>query len=112
MAYSNDALSFPQLIASFRGGVLAQNADEEMRKVMELIAERGGSGELTVKLTIKKNKAGQMEITPKISSKTPDLPLGAGFYFADDDGGLFRNDPAQMDIEEFTDLQSRRPAAE
>ncbi|UWQ59941.1 hypothetical protein K3722_07370 [Leisingera caerulea] len=109
MPLPNHTINFLEFLQSFRRGQLLHEADEHLEKVISAMAETGGDGEITIKLPFKRNKAGQIECTPKISSKTPHRQMGTGIYFADDEGRLSRRDPNQMDIED--EIERRRPAA-
>ncbi|OWU83828.1 hypothetical protein ATO6_15475 [Oceanicola sp. 22II-s10i] len=101
-------LNFLEFLQSFRRGELLRQADAHLTKVVTAMRETGQDGEITIKLPLKFNKAMQIEITPKISSKAPDPAMGTGIYFADDDGNLTRRDPNQLDIED--EIERRRAA--
>jgi len=73
---------------------------------MTAIRETGGAGSLTLKISFKTNKAGQLEASPDITTKKPSRPLGMGVYFVSDDARLTRRDPNQMDIED--EIERRR----
>lgn len=103
------SLNFMEFMTSFRRGQLLAQADEQLEKIVEAMAETGGDGELTIKLPLKFNKGGQIEITPKITSKVPHQPIGMGIYFVDHDSRLSRRDPDQLDIED--EIERRRDEA-
>lgn len=63
-----------------------------------------------MKVGIKVNKAGQLEVVPDIQIKKPTRSMGTGIYFATDEGRLTRRDPNQMDFED--ELERRRGAAD
>ena len=94
------SINFLGFIQSFRRGELLRQGDQQLSEVIAAMAENGGDGELTIKLPFKLNKGGQIECTPKITSKIPQRPMGTGIFFADDDGRLTRRDPNQLDIED------------
>jgi hypothetical protein len=94
---------------SFRRGELLRQGDEALREIVSAMAENGGDGELTIKLPFKRNKAGQIECTPKLAMKVPQRPMGTGIYFTDDDGRLSRRDPNQYDIED--EIERRKQTA-
>lgn len=99
-------LNFLELIQSFRRGELLRIGDSELSKVMQAMTDTGGDGSITITIPLKFNKAGQIEVTPKITSKVPQRAMGTGIYFADDEGRLSRRDPNQMDIED--EIERRR----
>ncbi len=104
------SINFLELIQSFRRGELLAQADRQLAKIIEVMADTGGDGSLTITIPLKFNKAGQIEVTPKVTSKVPQKAMGTGIYFADDEGRLSRRDPNQMDIED--EIERRRNAAE
>jgi hypothetical protein len=85
---------------SFRRGELLRQGDDALQTIIAAIADTGGNGELTIKLPFKRNKAGQIECTPSVTSKVPQRPMGTGIYFVDDEQRLSRRDPNQYDIED------------
>lgn len=103
-------LNFLELIQSFRRGELLAEGDTKLNELIDAIQRTGASGDLTMKLKIKVNKAGQLEIVPELTIKKPSRALGTGIYFATVEGRLTRRDPNQMDIED--EIERRRSAAE
>lgn len=99
-------LNFLELIQSFRRGELLTEGDQKLNELIDAIQRTGNGGDLTMKLKIKVNKAGQLEIVPDLTIKKPTRALGTGIYFATDDGRLSRRDPHQMDIED--EIERRR----
>lgn len=106
MPHPKHDINFLELMQSFRRGELLRAADDELEKVMAAMVDTGGDGSITIKIPLKFNKAGQVEVTPSITSKLPQKAMGTGIYFADDDGHLSRRDPSQMDIED--EIERRR----
>lgn len=99
-------LNFLEFIQGFRRGELLETGDQKMTELVEAIRETGNGGSLTLKVGIKVNKAGQLEIVPDITIKKPTRSMGTGIYFTTDDGRLTRRDPNQMDFED--ELERRR----
>lgn len=99
-----DTINATELLHSFRRGVLLQQLDESIKDVVEAIFNTGCDGSVTMKLGFKQNKAGQIEVIPKIEAKVPKMPLGTGIYYADDAGQLTRRDPRQMDIDDVISM--------
>ncbi|MCA0851416.1 hypothetical protein [Salipiger thiooxidans] len=104
-----DELNFLEFVQSFRRGELLREADARMSEVLAAIQETGNSGEITLKLPFKVNKAGQIECVPQITAKKPKRELGAGIYFLNDDARLTRRDPNQQDW--LDDMEARRDRA-
>ncbi|GGF43982.1 hypothetical protein SAMN05216376_105218 [Mameliella alba] len=107
---ARDELNFLELLQTFRRGELLREMDTRLAEVLEAIQETGNSGEITLKLPLKVNKAGQIECVPQVTAKKPRRELGAGIYFLSDDARLSRRDPNQGDW--LDEVESRRDAAE
>ena len=103
-------LNFLELIQSFRRGELLAEGDAKLSGLIEAVQRTGSGGDLAMKMKVKVNKAGQLEIVPEITIKKPSRALGTGIYFATDEGRLTRRDPHQLDIED--EIERRRSAAE
>ena len=99
-------LNFLEFLQTFRRGELLADGDAKLSELVEAISATGGSGSMTLKIALKPNKAGQIEIVPDLTIKKPARALGTGIYFATDDGRLTRRDPHQMDIED--EIERRR----
>lgn len=99
-------LNFLEFLQTFRRGELLHAADVKLSELVEAISETQGGGTMTLKIKIKPNKAGQIEIVPDVSISKPTRALGTGIYFASDEGRLTRRDPNQMDIED--EIERRR----
>jgi hypothetical protein len=112
MRMPNHSINFMEFLQSFRRGELLREGDTKLAEVIEAMTETGGDGEITIKLPFKRNKAGQIECTPKVTAKLPQRPMGTGIYFADDEGRLSRRDPSQYDIEDEIERRRSADAAE
>lgn len=99
-------LNFLEFLQTFRRGELLTSGDEKLNELMDAMATTDGDGSITISLKFKRNKAGQLEVTPDISLKKPRRSLGTGIYFATEDGRLSRRDPNQGDIED--EIERRR----
>jgi len=99
-------LNFLELLQNFRRGDLLHHCDTMLTELMAAVAETGSAGAMTLKMEFKPNKAGQLEVTMKPTSKKPVRELGKGIYFTTEDGRLTRRDPNQMDIED--EIERRR----
>lgn len=104
-------LNFLEFLQTFRRGELLRAADIRREEVVRAVYETSGEGKLTIELSYKINKAGQLEIHPKLTSKKPYPALGTGIYFATEDGEILRRDPAQHDMFD-DDLEARRARRE
>lgn len=103
---SRHELNFLEFIQGFRRGELLEVGDQKLSELIEAIQQTGQGGSLTLKVSFKVNKAGQLETVPDLTIKKPTRSMGTGIYFATDDGRLTRRDPHQMDIED--EIERRR----
>ena len=103
---ASERLNFMGLMQSFRRGTLLNEADSQLQELIQAVKDTGGKGELNVKFPFKMNEAGQLECTPVVSIKRPRRVLGAGIFFATDEGDLSLRDPDQEDF--LDELDERR----
>lgn len=81
------------------GGALIDEASDKLAALVTAIGESGGTGKLTLELSIKKaTRGGAMHITGAIKMTKPkDLPMEA-LMFATPEGNLVVDDPNQMKL--------------
>lgn len=99
-------MNFVQLLQAQRRGEIVREADELLAEMVQAIHEHGGKGDITLKLSVKKNDAEQLEFTPTLKMNKPRRSLGIGIFYATESGRLSRTDPNQDDI--FDELTERR----
>lgn len=105
-----DRMKSLEFLQGFRRGDLLREIDLQMERVLEGIRDTGGSGEVTLRLPFKINKAGQLECMPKVTSKVPNRSIGTGIYYLTDEAGLTRRDPNQADW--VDEIEQRRRTLE
>lgn len=88
---------FTEVIGDLRSGAHAQ-LNERLEEVVEAVIETRRPGEITLKLKIKPNGDGSVEIEDEIKTKVPELPRGKTIMFVDGDNSLRRTDPRQPDL--------------
>lgn len=94
-------------LRNIRFGELLEDATKEMNELTQRVSSTGRQGSLTIKLTLKPGKAGQIEILDEISSKLPKPERGSTIFFATPEGNLQREDPRQMQIEGLRSVDSQ-----
>lgn len=102
-------LDFVALLQASRRGEIVREADELLAEMVRAIHEHGGRGDLTLKISVKKNEAEQLEVSPTLKMNKPRRALGDGIFYATDDGKLSGADPDQEDL--FNELEDRRQRA-
>lgn len=93
-----EELSFLEFMQTHRRGELLHRADEVFRELIEAVGQTSGKGVMTIKLPVKVNDAGQIEILPQLQMNKPRPAMGVGIYYATDEGRLTRRDPNQGDM--------------
>ncbi|KIP13414.1 hypothetical protein KY49_686 [Burkholderia sp. MSHR3999] len=82
------------------GGHLLDTASDQLADLVRVVDSNGGSGKLTIELTVKKaTRGGAMLVTGKSTLKKPaDEPLEA-MLFATPEGNLITDDPRQQKLD-------------
>lgn len=96
------ALGFIELLEVHRRGDIITAAEEALQEVVQAVTERGGKGNVSVKLNVSLDKGGVIKLVPSVEHKKPAKPISDGFYYDQGDGLLGRYDPRQSDISDFT----------
>ena len=109
---TKDDLNFLGLLSAHRRGELVREMDDLLQELIAALDEFGGSGELTLKLKVKRNDAEQLEINPKADLKKPRRTLGMGIFYTNE-GKLSRRDSKQDDfLDDLDDARERRIRAD
>lgn len=103
---ATNEMNFVQLLQAQRRGEIVREADELLSEMVQAIHQHGGKGDITLKISVKKNEAEQLEFTPTLKMNKPRRSLGVGIFYATDEGKLSRTDPNQDDL--FDELEDRR----
>jgi hypothetical protein len=91
---------FTDIFREYRNGRAADKATSKMAELVAAVDETGKSGEITIKLKIKPDKAGgsQKTLACVVTCKIPDADLPEAVFFSDAAGGLHRTDPEQREM--------------
>lgn len=90
---------FPDTLNQLRFGTLTEDLTAKLHELTQKCAETGRAGDLTLKLTLKPGKGGQIEVFDDIKLKLPKEERGSSIMFATPEGNLTREDPRQLQIE-------------
>lgn len=77
---------------------LVEHLDALVREALAAARYHGKQASVTLKLTFKPNAGNQMDIFPDVSINPPKATPSPVPMFADDEGRLFNEDPAQRQI--------------
>lgn len=89
---------FIDTLLEIRGGDLNADLTAELRALVAQVKERGGIGQLTLTLRVKRASKGigtTLLITDEVKVKGPKQDERETILFANEDGDLQRNDPRQ-----------------
>lgn len=91
---------FAAILLQVNKGLAHDKASEELRAAVAAVKELGKPAEMTVKLKITpvKNNSSVVQIEAATAVKIPKPPVKPAIFFADDEGGLHRNDPTQRSL--------------
>lgn len=90
---------FNDTIVALRYGTLNEDLTKALHELVVKCDATGKKGELTLKLTLKPGKGGQIEIIDDITVKAPKEEKATSIMFATVEGNLMREDPRQLQIE-------------
>lgn len=91
---------FNETLCSIRAGVLVNELTEKLAAAVKAVEETGKSGELTLKLTIKKiARFGAIDIADKVTVKIPEDQPVTTLMFSTPEGNLVTEDPRQQKLE-------------
>lgn len=90
---------FTDTLNALRFGTLTEDLTKALNELTQKVADTGRSGDLTLKLSLKPGKGGQIEVFDDIKVKAPKEERGSSIMFATPEGNLMREDPRQLQIE-------------
>ena len=98
MPYREDL--FTHVINNLAAGKVAREASEKLNELVNACRETTKKGTLTIKLTVKPDKAGegQYEITPDVNADVPNFGLPSTHLWGTPDGNLQTHHPDQGNL--------------
>ena len=92
--------SFHGIMKAHRRGAAMFDLDRAIEECVRAIRDTGKGGSVTLKLGFScvNGDPSKVIVTDTITSKKPEPPAEGSLFFTTDDGGLQRDDPAQMDM--------------
>lgn len=96
---SDETTEFAAVLVNHAKGRAHDEASEKMRAAVEAVKDTGKDPRVTVEIAIKPvpKIPNAFRIEDKVTAKIPEDPR-TSMWFADDDGGLHRNDPNQRSL--------------
>jgi len=92
--------AFLTLLQHHRSGQILSDLSAAMREVTEAAQLQGKPAAITLKITVKpaSNACGAVVVVDDIKTKLPTPEKKGSFFFSDDAGNLFRDDPRQKEL--------------
>lgn len=108
---------FASVLAGMKRGEVLSDLDEELRKLVIAVQKANRPGALLLKITVSPNGENNgtplFKIEEDITAKTPKQKRSTtSLFYGDEEGGLFRRDPKQMEIASFREVPGGKPAPE
>lgn len=93
------ARPFPDTLRQIRYGALQDELTDALNTLVNECAATCKTGELVLKIKLKPNPAGQIEVLDDLTVKAPKPVRGTSIFFATPEGNLLREDPRQQQLE-------------
>lgn len=97
---------FTHTLATLKYGHLNDELAEELQSLVQLCGDTGKSGKLTLTITLKPGKGGQMEVFDEVTVKKPKAERSSTLMFASVDHALQREDPRQLQLSGLRSIDS------
>ncbi len=91
--------TFTSTVDALRYGTLSEELTKELVRLNQLCQDTGRAGAISLTLTLKPGKGGQIEVFDDIKVKQPKQERGSSIMFATPEGYLQRQDPRQGELE-------------
>jgi hypothetical protein len=90
--------SFTDVLNQLRAGETSDELTEKYAALTLKCADSGRPGSITITMTLKPGKSGQIEVFDEIKVKEPKMERSATLMFATPEGSLQREDPRQKEL--------------
>ena len=98
---------FTDTINSLRFGTLAEELTNKLNALTLKCTDTGKAGSITLTISLKPGKGGQMEVFDDLKVKEPREERGSSIMFSTPEGNLQREDPRQRTLEGLRDVSSK-----
>ena len=85
-------------LTKLQGGAINHQCGEMLAKMILAVEETGKAGKLTITLDVKKSGPA-VEVTSRVTDKTPEPKPDADVYWATVEGNLTEQNPAQQKMD-------------
>lgn len=94
-----DIRTFNSTVSTLRYGTLGDELTDKLRDLVANCAATGRPGAITLTLSLKPGKGGQIEVFDEIKVKLPKEEKGSTLMFATPENNLSRDDPRQLQLD-------------
>ena len=115
MSDNNDKQEFAAILLQPGLALEHDKASKLLREATAAVKELGKPAEVNIRVRIEpvKNNSSVVQIAARATSKIPQPPTVTKIFYADDEGGLHRNDPNQRELwDTTTDATDGKSAAD
>lgn len=95
-------LSTAEILMALNNGGAVGEIREALREGSRAVQQHGGKALVTLQFAITKNGDRGVQIVDSVTKRLPRTESALTFFFTDDDGSLFREDPSQMKFDEVS----------
>lgn len=99
--------TFTSTVEALRFGTLGDELTDALRDVVARCASTGRAGAITLTLSLKPGKGGQIEVFDEIKTKLPKEERGSSLMFATPENNLQREDPRQLSLPHVRSVEVR-----
>lgn len=109
---SDETPEFATLLCTHGKGRAHDEASKKLREAVEAVMTTGKQATVTVKFTFSRvpETFNVLKVGSKVAATIPEEPP-VSMWFADDDGGLHRNDPNQASLFDDTGIRDGKTTA-
>ena len=90
---------FAHVLHNVNKGRTEIEINDELTEVIKAVRNTESPGEVRVTLKINPGNGNELYLTADVRTKIPKKKSAASMFYADDEGGLHRDDPNQMNLD-------------
>jgi hypothetical protein len=98
MAKKLQSLSTAEVLMQLNSGGAVEELQESLKEANRLVKQTGGKAVITLEFHISKNGDRGVIIKDVVKKRLPRSESENTMFYTDDDGSLFRRDPAQAEM--------------
>jgi hypothetical protein len=96
---------FHDVLTDLNDGHVHEQLTALWAEVVKKVREVNKPGELTIKLSAKRERGSMLRVDAKVTTKLPAPATGPTLFYTDEEGNTTRNDPKQMPLRNVSALK-------